>query len=318
MVRRRRRRPLRDPGTAARDRPRAAAGRARPDGSAGHGAAAVGGRAADHARPASSGSSPCAANTAHRWSWPRPIWPIRRATAGSCAQDGALLRIVEDRDATPAERAITEINSGIYAFALASLFEALHGLGTSNAQGEYYLPELVDVYRKAGRVVLAERLGDPDEIRGINTRAELAEVGRLLPGPNQRRPDGGRRHAGRSGHRLHRPRRRRSDRIRSFTRSSFSRAEPPSAPQCELHAGTRIMRIHPRRPRHGVQPHGDRRVDDRRRRACWAVCQNSSTYNTWSDDRTSVTSSRSRNPQSVTGLKLVICPILAMPRSARA
>ncbi len=94
--------------------------------------------------------------------------------------DGALLRIVEDRDATPAERAITEINSGIYAFALTSLFEALHGLGTSNAQGEYYLPELVDVYRKTGRVVLAEQLGDPDEIRGINTRAELAAAARLL------------------------------------------------------------------------------------------------------------------------------------------
>ncbi len=94
--------------------------------------------------------------------------------------DGTLQRIVEDRDATPDERAITEINSGIYAFALTSLFEALHGLGASNAQGEYYLPELVDVYRKAGRVVLAERLGDPDEIRGINTRAELAVAARLL------------------------------------------------------------------------------------------------------------------------------------------
>jgi bifunctional UDP-N-acetylglucosamine pyrophosphorylase/glucosamine-1-phosphate N-acetyltransferase len=94
--------------------------------------------------------------------------------------DGALARIVEDRDATPAERALTEINSGVYAFALASLFDALHGLGTSNAQGEYYLPELVAIHRQAGRVVMAERLDDADEIRGINTRAELALVGRLL------------------------------------------------------------------------------------------------------------------------------------------
>ena len=100
--------------------------------------------------------------------------------------EGALARIVEDRDATPAERAITEINSGIYAFALASLFDALRELGTSNAQGEYYLPELVDVHRQAGRVVLAERLADPDEIRGINTRAELAVVGRLLQAAHQR------------------------------------------------------------------------------------------------------------------------------------
>ncbi len=94
--------------------------------------------------------------------------------------EGELVRIVEDRDATPAERAITEINSGIYAFSLASLFDALPKLGTRNAQGEYYLPELVDVHRQAGRVVIAERLTDPDEIRGINTRAELALVGRLL------------------------------------------------------------------------------------------------------------------------------------------
>ena len=94
--------------------------------------------------------------------------------------EGTPVRIVEDRDATPAERAITETNSGVYAFALASLFDALRGLGTRNAQGEYYLPELVEVHRQAGRVVLAERLADPDEIRGINTRAELALVGRLL------------------------------------------------------------------------------------------------------------------------------------------
>jgi bifunctional UDP-N-acetylglucosamine pyrophosphorylase/glucosamine-1-phosphate N-acetyltransferase len=95
-------------------------------------------------------------------------------------ENGGLARIVEDRDATPAEREITEVNSGVYAFALASLFEALRGLGTSNAQGEYYLPELVAVHRQAGHVVMAERLEDADEIRGINTRAELAGVGRLL------------------------------------------------------------------------------------------------------------------------------------------
>jgi bifunctional UDP-N-acetylglucosamine pyrophosphorylase/glucosamine-1-phosphate N-acetyltransferase len=94
--------------------------------------------------------------------------------------EGALARIVEDRDATPDDRLIREINSGIYVFALASLFEALHGLGTTNAQGEYYLPDLVDIHRQAGRVVVAERLDDADEIRGINTRAELALVGRLL------------------------------------------------------------------------------------------------------------------------------------------
>jgi bifunctional UDP-N-acetylglucosamine pyrophosphorylase/glucosamine-1-phosphate N-acetyltransferase len=51
---------------------------------------------------------------------------------------------------------------------------------SANAQGEYYLPDLVDIYRRAGRVVDAHVVPDDDEIQGINTRAALAEVGRLL------------------------------------------------------------------------------------------------------------------------------------------
>lgn len=93
---------------------------------------------------------------------------------------GRLLRIVEHRDATPEERAISEINSGVYVFQLAGLFAALGRIGAANAQGEYYLPDLVGIFRSDGRVVDAQLVGDPDEIRGINTRAELAEVGRLL------------------------------------------------------------------------------------------------------------------------------------------
>jgi bifunctional UDP-N-acetylglucosamine pyrophosphorylase/glucosamine-1-phosphate N-acetyltransferase len=91
-------------------------------------------------------------------------------------------RIVEHRDATPAEREVREINSGVYVFELAPLFAALGRLGSANAQGEYYLPDLVDIYRRDGRVVDAVKLDEADEIRGINTRAELAEVGRVLQG----------------------------------------------------------------------------------------------------------------------------------------
>jgi bifunctional UDP-N-acetylglucosamine pyrophosphorylase/glucosamine-1-phosphate N-acetyltransferase len=97
-------------------------------------------------------------------------------------EHGALVRIVEHRDATPAEREVREINSGVYVFELAPLFAALGRLGSANAQGEYYLPDLVDVYRRDGRLVDAVKLDDADEIRGINTRAELAEVGRVLQG----------------------------------------------------------------------------------------------------------------------------------------
>ena len=94
-------------------------------------------------------------------------------------EDGALIRIVEHRDASPAERVINEINSGVYVFALQSLFDRLSRLGSGNAQGEYYLPDLIDVCRRAGLVVYAETV-DPQEIQGINTRIELAEVGRQL------------------------------------------------------------------------------------------------------------------------------------------
>lgn len=97
-------------------------------------------------------------------------------------ESGALVRIVEHRDATAAEREVREINSGVYVFELAPLFAALARLGSSNAQGEYYLPDLVDINRRDGRVVEAVKLDDADEIRGINTRAELAEVGRVLQG----------------------------------------------------------------------------------------------------------------------------------------
>lgn len=93
---------------------------------------------------------------------------------------GALQRIVEHRDASPAEREIREINSGVYAFDLATLFDALAEVGAANAQGEYYLPDLVAIHRRAGRPVDAVILDDADEIRGINTRAELADVGRVL------------------------------------------------------------------------------------------------------------------------------------------
>ena len=97
-------------------------------------------------------------------------------------EGGRLTRIVEHRDASEAERAIDEINSGVYVFDLGLLFGALARVGSANAQGEYYLPDLVGIHAQDGRAVDAQVVADPDEIRGINTRAELAEVGRLLQG----------------------------------------------------------------------------------------------------------------------------------------
>jgi len=89
---------------------------------------------------------------------------------------GKISKIVEERDTTTAQKAITEINSGIYAFDLAPLFAALDSIGTSNKQGEYYLPDLIAIYRKQKRAVATWTVQRADEIRGINSRAELGEV----------------------------------------------------------------------------------------------------------------------------------------------
>jgi bifunctional UDP-N-acetylglucosamine pyrophosphorylase/glucosamine-1-phosphate N-acetyltransferase len=91
-----------------------------------------------------------------------------------------IARIVEERDASSTEREIHEINSGIYAFSLDGLFDAIRGIAAENAQREYYLPDLIGIYRANGREVETLTVTNPDEIRGINSRAELAEVSRLM------------------------------------------------------------------------------------------------------------------------------------------
>src|SRR5688572_11479698 len=94
--------------------------------------------------------------------------------------DGRIARIVEERDASPAERQIREINSGIYAFDLAPLFDALRGIASQNAQGEFYLTDLVAIYRRRKLPVETLVIDNPQEIRGINSRTELAEVSRIV------------------------------------------------------------------------------------------------------------------------------------------
>ena len=93
---------------------------------------------------------------------------------------GRLARIVEERDASAAERQIREINGGIYAFDLATLFESLRGIASRNAQGEYYLTDLVAIYRRRKLPVETLVMDQAHEIRGINSRTELAEVSRLV------------------------------------------------------------------------------------------------------------------------------------------
>jgi bifunctional UDP-N-acetylglucosamine pyrophosphorylase/glucosamine-1-phosphate N-acetyltransferase len=94
--------------------------------------------------------------------------------------EGRISKIVEERDASAAERAVKEINAGIYAFDLAPLFDSLRSIASQNAQGEFYLTDLVGIYRRRGLVVETVQAQNPDEIRGINSRTELGEVGNLV------------------------------------------------------------------------------------------------------------------------------------------
>ena len=100
---------------------------------------------------------------------------------GRIVRDGdRIASIVEHKDASAVEREIREINSGIYAFDIAPLFAALREIGSSNAQGEYYLPDLVKIYRSRGLTVETVRVEDPREILGVNSRKELADVASIL------------------------------------------------------------------------------------------------------------------------------------------
>jgi bifunctional UDP-N-acetylglucosamine pyrophosphorylase/glucosamine-1-phosphate N-acetyltransferase len=95
-------------------------------------------------------------------------------------EDGAISAIVEHKDASEETRKIREINSGVYAFDLAPLFPALQRVGSANAQGEYYLPDLVTIFRSERLPVETVKLLDPREILGVNSRKELADVSAIL------------------------------------------------------------------------------------------------------------------------------------------
>lgn len=93
---------------------------------------------------------------------------------------GDVLRIVEDKDATPEERHIREINSGLYVFVAADLFEALRSVDAANAQGEYYLTDTLEILRRAGKRVGAYRCEDAREVLGVNDPEQLKEAERIL------------------------------------------------------------------------------------------------------------------------------------------
>jgi bifunctional UDP-N-acetylglucosamine pyrophosphorylase / glucosamine-1-phosphate N-acetyltransferase len=92
---------------------------------------------------------------------------------------GAVARVVETKsaaDATPAELAIDEVNTGVFCFDGGALLEALGALRADNAQGEYYLPDVLPVLRARGLEVAAHRTEDGSALLGVNDQADLAAV----------------------------------------------------------------------------------------------------------------------------------------------
>jgi bifunctional UDP-N-acetylglucosamine pyrophosphorylase / glucosamine-1-phosphate N-acetyltransferase len=96
--------------------------------------------------------------------------------------DGGVRGIVEAKDATAEERAVREINAGLYVFDVPALLPVLDRLQPQNAQGEYYLTDVVGLLRAAGMAVAAVAADDSDEGLGVNSVAELAAATQTLRG----------------------------------------------------------------------------------------------------------------------------------------
>ena len=96
-------------------------------------------------------------------------------------REGAhITRIVEDKDATPEERDLTEINAGIYCVRADFLFEAVASLKNNNAQGEYYLTDIIAAAHEAGLTCLAFPIMDSLEVMGVNDRVQLAQAASII------------------------------------------------------------------------------------------------------------------------------------------
>lgn len=96
--------------------------------------------------------------------------------------DGGFLRIVEQKDASPAQLAIREINPSYYCFRTAHLFEALRKVTNRNASGEYYLTDVFELLLREGRRVSVVDAVPPEDVLSVNTPEQLAEVSRILAG----------------------------------------------------------------------------------------------------------------------------------------
>ncbi|HEX7065161.1 MAG TPA: bifunctional UDP-N-acetylglucosamine diphosphorylase/glucosamine-1-phosphate N-acetyltransferase GlmU [Bacillales bacterium] len=95
-------------------------------------------------------------------------------------EDGSVGRVVEEKDASAEEKQINEINTGIYCFDNQELFKALKKVNNDNAQGEYYLPDVVEILKSQGESVRAFRTDDFTETLGVNDRVQLARAEKVM------------------------------------------------------------------------------------------------------------------------------------------
>jgi bifunctional UDP-N-acetylglucosamine pyrophosphorylase / glucosamine-1-phosphate N-acetyltransferase len=93
---------------------------------------------------------------------------------------GNFQKIVEQKDCTPEQRALTEVNPGFYCFEIADLLPALEQLQPNNTQGEYYLTDVPEILLHEGKRVGTAFYADYKELAGLNDRVELAEIGQRL------------------------------------------------------------------------------------------------------------------------------------------
>ena len=102
-------------------------------------------------------------------------------------ENGEFKAIVEQKDASDTELAVNLINSGIYFFDSKLLFEAIKKINNNNAQGEYYLPDVLSVLKAEGKTVSVALMKDYTELLGVNDRFQLAEMDKLINARNVRR-----------------------------------------------------------------------------------------------------------------------------------
>lgn len=94
--------------------------------------------------------------------------------------DGSVIKIVEEKDASVEERRVKEVNSGIYCFDVKSLKDAIINVKSNNSQGEYYLTDTIEILIKSGKKVGAKVISDNNEIFGINDKVQLEKANRVM------------------------------------------------------------------------------------------------------------------------------------------